>query len=219
MTLSSDNPWLELPPKAPFIAACDIAALGDRTSHLHFEIKPMPYLGNIQKATVVVLALNPGFVPEDLTGYNEPTFMKLHELSFTQEADPPFYAIDSRHASSGTYIWWHRILGSLSKAGVSEEQMSQHLMCVQYFPYHSVTYTNISPVLPSQHYSFDLVRQAMAQQKIIVIMRSSRLWYTAIPELPDYPCLIVKNPRNPTLSPANLGQDNFELVHNALLQS
>jgi hypothetical protein len=71
------------------------------------------------------------------------------------------------------------------------------------FPYHSKTSgLPITPVCPSQEYSFQLARE-MLESKIVVGMRSKRFWLNAVPAVQNVPFL--KNPQNPHSSPANTG--------------
>jgi hypothetical protein len=206
------NPWIDLPVAAPYIAPIDKLYVNDSISHLHLEIQPTPYLGNLNSADVVVLALNPGFVPEDLIWYPSPTFIKLHRDNLEGNSQPAFFALDERLSGSGAYIWWKRILKGLNNAGISYDVLAQNIMCIQYFPYHSVTYTGLPQTLPSQEYSFHLLREAIKQGKKIVVMRSEKLWLESVPELASVNYIKLRNPRNPTLSPANMTPDEFKLL-------
>ena len=49
-------------------------------------------------------------------------------------------------------------------------------------------------------------------------MRSKRIWFDAIPELQqdEERLIILKNPRNPTLSKGNMKESEFEKVLKAL---
>jgi hypothetical protein len=89
-------------------------------------------------------------------------------------------------------------------------------MCLQYLAYHSKTYVNLPCILPSQNFTFDILRQAIKDQKTIVIMRSKKLWIKSVPELEAYPYIELKNYRRPFLSEKNMGKENFEKLINAL---
>jgi hypothetical protein len=216
ITDTIQNPWINLPDTAPYIAPIDKLYVNDSISHLHLEIQPTPYLGNLKSADVVVLALNPGFVPEDLIWYPSPIFTELHRCNLEGNSQPAFFALDERLSGSGAYIWWRRILKGLNNAGVSYDILAQKIMCIQYFPYHSVTYTGLSQTLPSQEYSFHLLREAIKQRKKIVVMRSEKLWLEDVPELASTEYIKLKNPRNPTLSPANMTIEQFQSLINTL---
>jgi hypothetical protein len=62
----------------------------------------------------------------------------------------------------------------------------------------------MSEDLGSQRYGWQLVRNAMKRQSVIVVMRSKRLWFGAIPELETYPRIYeLRNVQNVTISPGN----------------
>lgn len=85
-------------------------------------------------------------------------------------------------------------------------------MMVEYFPYHSVNYKHISRFTPSQLFSFEIVRQAILKEKIIVIMRSKNLWLEAVPELASYTYMTLKSAQNVVISPQNIGELNFKVL-------
>jgi hypothetical protein len=71
--------------------------------------------------------------------------------------------------------------------------------------------------LPSQAYSFSLVRRAIERGAEIVVMRSKRLWFEAIPELARYGRThLGSNPRSPFLSPGNLKQSYVSIASRLL---
>ena len=216
ITDTIQNPWIDLPKTAPYIAPVDRLYINESIKHLHLDIQPTPYLGNLNDAEVVVLALNPGFRADDVVTYHEPLFSKQNELTMHGKSNPAFFALDERLSESGAFVWWSRILKGLNEAGASYHTLAQKLMCIQYFPYHSVTYSGLSRTIPSQEYSFKLLREAIKQNKKIVVMRSEKLWLDAVPELASIDYIKLKNPRNPTLSPANMTSKEFGSLMGAL---
>jgi hypothetical protein len=97
---------------------------------------------------------------------------------------------------------------------------SKLIFNVEYFPYHSEKYKPIKKILPSQEYSFSLVREAMNNKKIIIIMRSEKLWHEAIPELKNYSYkYLLHSFLNVVVSPNNLGKSEFEVVINRLTEA
>lgn len=72
--------------------------------------------------------------------------------------------------------------------------------------------------MPSQQFAFDLVEEAMSKGKIIILMRSRKLWFNAISDLEGYEQLmILHSPQNVIISPKNLGEDNFKIVTERLI--
>ena len=49
-------------------------------------------------------------------------------------------------------------------------------------------------------------------------MRSPKLWLGAVPELVDYPYMTLNSWLNITVSPKNLGEENFNTVLAKLLE-
>ncbi len=213
------NPWVDLAHSEPFISPLDesiLAKRNDRLDHLHFEIMPSPYMGNLDNAQVVFLALNPGFEQGDVIAYNDPAFAQQTRLNFTHGANPSFYALDSKFQDSVTHQWWIKKIKGLVEVGIPLNQLSEKIMSVQYFPYHSVTYKPLSETLPSQEYSFHLVRKAIKRGKTIVMMRSEKLWTEAVPELKDTPFIKLRNVRNPVITSNNMDEPQFKRILAAL---
>jgi hypothetical protein len=52
-------------------------------------------------------------------------------------------------------------------AEVGEECVADSILCVEYFPYHSQSFNHSRLRLPSQEYSFQLVREAIRRRVII----------------------------------------------------
>lgn len=210
------NPWLALPKEAPFVLPEDREILnlcGNKVDGLRFDVLPDPFVGNLESAQVVLLALNPGFEQADLDVCMQSKLYVQQTLANLQsKADTPFFFFHEGLEFSGGNWWWSRKLRALSNAGVTSHQLGERIMCIEYLPYHSVHYKHLNRHLPSQEYTFQLVRQAIRDDKVIIVMRSERIWLEAVPELTSYPYMKIKNPQNPAISIANLGQGNFELL-------
>jgi len=185
--------------------------------HLKLDVLPCPFLGNIEKAKVVVLLLNPGFEWQDLA------FSMTHEkyyreclASLKQESERPFFIFDKELGFSGGYRWWAKVTKKLIEDGVTLDDLSEKMMAVQYFPYPSVTYKGNKNILPSQNYSFYLVREAIRRKLPIVMMRSEKLWLDAVPELKEASYFKAHSSRATALSPNNLGEEEYQKILSAL---
>jgi len=174
----------------------------NENTELHFELLPEPFLGN-PLAPVVLLNLNPGYSPDDITYHRQPAFIKLSRANLNHQlSDYSFYLLNPSVSAPGR-VWWDKKLRSLIR-DTSREILANNLTCVEFFPYHSIKFGYHNLHLPSQEYSFYLVRQAMARNAVIILMRSRNLWLSAIPELADYPLLFsLLSVQNPTISPRN----------------
>jgi hypothetical protein len=76
---------------------------------------------------------------------------------------------------------------------VGIEAVARKVICVEQFPYKSVSFRSLGETLPSQQYSFDLIRDAIRQRKQIVMMRSERVWLESVPELQTYSYVRLSN--------------------------
>lgn len=217
-----DNPWQTLPSTPPYLTAADRPAvlLHNRQVAAPFQIRhdvlPEPYLGN-PDASVILLSFNPGFKESDIAFYAQAHVQALwHKNILHQPAAYPFYLLDPTLADDvGGNRWWRRKLKPLLEgAGVAHVARQ---LCIEFFPYHSLRYQGLKQVLPSQQYSFYLVRRALQHGAVIVIMRGEKLWMTVVPELTNYPQLYrLNSSQNVTLSPRNC-PTGFPIIQ-ALLQ-
>lgn len=214
-----NNPWLDLPTSKPYIARMDeevVRTAPKLFSHLRLEIPPDPYLGNLDKAEIILLALNPGFTESDFITFQDDEYTKQNRLNLLHRSEPSMYVLDKKFDFSGGYQWWTRILKKLITDGVPIEVLGDKLMCLQYFPYHSTTYSHIPQLLPSQQYTFHLLNKAIENGKTIVIMRSRKLWVNAVPTLKHVEFIELKNPRNPVISPNNMLLSDYNRILSSL---
>jgi hypothetical protein len=204
------NPWIKLPSSAPYVLPSDMSllqAFNTTVSVKHqydLSLFPEPFFGKAS-ASVVVLTLNPGWSPNDAGTHAQPAFALQSRHSLNRQLAPyPFLHLQPNSNTPGSVWWRSRARELIDEVGF--DAAAKGISCVQLMPYHSPEYSTRSPRLPSQIYSFNLVRSAIQRGAEIVIMRSRALWYSAIPELRDYTHLhIAKNPRAPYLSRGNLG--------------
>lgn len=203
------NPWIALPRTSPFVLASDadlLNAFNATASPRHrydLSLLPEPFFGS-PSAPVVVLNLNPGWDAGDAEVHAREDFSVMARDSLGHNLQPyPFLHLQPTTSSPGGRWWRQRVRYLIQDVGF--ESVAKRLACVQFTPYHSSEYSNSSPRLPSQAYSFNLVRNAMTRGAEIVVMRSKRLWFEAVPELASYERIhIGSNPRAPFVSPGNL---------------
>jgi hypothetical protein len=211
------NPWSDLSLTPPFSLDKDKKALEknkhqDGTfSELRLEVLPVPFLGSLEKAQVVLLNLNPGFVNEDLEYIKDNDYVEQNRKCLTFESDYPLFYLDPRFSYTAGYKWWYmRLKFFVEKFG--NKIVSEKFMCIEYFPYHSRGFKKINELLPSQEFSFALVKKAIESNKLIVVMRSKKLWLENISELENYPYIELKNPRSPYISRNNMTEKEFNTL-------
>lgn len=164
-----------------------------------------------------MLTLNPSLSPEDAETHARPEFCRLARLSLEHRLAPyPFLHLQPNGDTSGSRWWKTRTRELVEEVGF--DAVARKLACVQFMPYHSTKFKKSRSLLPSQNYSFNLVRKAMERKAEIVVMRSDALWINAIPELANYKHLhCAANPRSPYLSRGNL-KGSFNTVAQRLLE-
>jgi hypothetical protein len=206
-----ENPWHKLPLEQPYVLPEDKADVeqfnfrrGSKDDFkIRLEILPEPYLGR-PNSPVVVLNLNPGFNSKDSKQHAEPRFAELSRGNLLhREAMYPFYLLDP---TIDRTFWWEKKLKDLIRE-FSQQIVSNNVLCVEFFPYHSRKFKNCGRVLHSQQYSFWLVRQAIQRDAVILIMRSERRWLDQIPELESYPRrYTASSVQNPMITKKNFGE-------------
>jgi hypothetical protein len=180
------------------MAAVDVFnGSADATHRLDTETPPEPFLGPLD-APVVVLLLNPGV---DKSGKYAPSLANV-----VRAAEPQ----GSHFYIGGGNSWWDRLVGQLTRdrEGVN---LGKSILSVEFFPYRSASFGCGHVRLPSQEFSFALVRQAIKRNAEIVVARGADYWIGAVPELVTGCDLIhIRNPRMASLSPRNLGDHAYQ---------
>jgi hypothetical protein len=224
--LGVDNPWLDVPTTPRFIAPCDLqtvdlvlAADPNAQSELHFEVLPEPYAGDPERARVVLLSLNPGWgntePGEQGGGVADWDDELRRNLAFN--ATTPFVHIDPRfQQTTGGGRWWSKRLRRLAEA-TSWEQVGERLMVLEFFGYHSHTWRSLPLPLPSQAFTFQLLREAMDKGNLIIVTRGLAQWVWNVPELYTYKRVIrLNSQRWVGLSPGNMPVGDFDRVVEAV---
>ena len=210
------NPWSVLPKKSPYVLAEDsdlverFNAMAPPNHRFDTSLLPEPFFGSLA-APVLILNLNPGWSPDDAQVHANRRFASMARRSMEHALSPyPFLHLQPETTTPGGR-WWQQRTQRLALV-VGFDAVAQNISCVQFAPYHSAQYAATTPRLPSQEYSFWLVKQAIARGAEIVVMRSVKLWLNAVPELNTYKRLhLGLNPRAPYISPGNLGP-SFDIL-------
>jgi len=214
------NPWLELSTSPPYVMPEDAAAIeafnrvADVRHRVDLTLLPEPFLGR-PDAPLVVLGLNPGWNPADAAVHADATFSRRSRQNLEQaESAFPFYLLDPSLDAPGHRWWGNKLRRPIEEVGL--ETVANRVLCVEYFPYHSDQFSGRTPVVPSQQYSFALVRDAIARNAVIVVMRAIARWLAAVPELASYSRRFgLRSVQNVTISPKNC-PDGYAVVIDAL---
>jgi hypothetical protein len=223
----NDNPWRRLPARPPFVLPDEEAAVrafNAQKSENHKlridDLLPEPFVGALN-APVVILGNNPGFNAKNAHYRQEPGFVaRMRANLLHQPSDYPFvyFAPDIQGPHRR---WWERKLKELLEHFVSSarfqraEALARSILVVEHFPYPSRRYGRGLPSLPSQDYSFSLVREAMERKAVIVLIRGERRWLRAVPTLLGYKRFCtVKSYQTGSISSKNC--DRFQEVVRAI---
>ncbi|MDR3305604.1 MAG: hypothetical protein LBS85_06245 [Clostridiales Family XIII bacterium] len=220
--MKNQNPWEDMD---GFVAKCDKDYIFDlqaseRTEQkrLYLDLPPQPFHGNVSRSKMLLLSLNPGIkVQHD---YEE----QLHNEEFLAENtkclrradDAKLFSLNDRFAGTAHNKWWRKCLtpkidqeihiklfGSVTKY---RDFLENNFSVIEFLGYHSEEAPGFIQrnTIPSQEYSFELVRKAVKEKKTILIMRGKRLWIERVSELEDYPYLTLSNAQNATVSAKNV---------------
>ncbi len=195
MEIDSDNPWKRLPITAPFLLSEDIELIekfnstADDRFKIHFNIFPEPYLGD-PDAPIVLLGLNPGFKETNIAQHSDARFAELSRANLLHQlGDYPFYLLNP--TIDRTKYWELKLRCLINQFGCS--QIARKVFCVEFFPYHSRKFKHARLCIPSQQYSFLLVRRAIARGAVILQLRGGRYWLRNVCELATYPQVYEPN--------------------------
>ncbi|MCX5645755.1 MAG: hypothetical protein NTZ17_13920 [Phycisphaerae bacterium] len=126
----------------------DFCAPGDK--RLHLDLLPHPFCGDVRRASIYVLLLNPGLGPSDYYGeYENPEYRAALLANLSQRPAngvTPFLFLDPHFAWHGGFEWWHgklaRVMESLASAwqvsfAEARARLGSVLASVELLPYHS----------------------------------------------------------------------------------
>lgn len=160
----------------------------------HLDLLPVPFGGNLARASVYVLLLNPGFGPHDyFAEYKVPEFREARIANLKQAPGQQFSDLSSAFSWHGGYRYWHNRLSTLIIAfaasnhlsyGESRQFFASEIAAVELVPYHSKTFSFPhklleklrSVQLAKQFVDGVLLSRAKHNDCLIVVTRSARYW-------------------------------------------
>lgn len=211
------NPWLLLPERPPFVLEHDLKGIlrfnQKAESRFHFDLNlhPEPFIGSLS-APVILLALNPGLSEDDYRVHADRGLLGIIRDSALQTpfCAEHYYLSDSFSSTPGGE-WWRAKLRCLADE-FEWEVVSRAICCIQLYPYHSRAFSSIPEFTSTLEYVREVLVDQLSLGKLVVVMRAWQYWTKYLPELRVYERVLrLRNPRNPCLSPGNLG-DSYEIV-------
>lgn len=167
------------------------------------NIPAEPWGGNPFKANLIILSLNPGYVPEvneklakllqsnaeirkAIINYKKQTLL-FDTDSFLPEDDKvlPNCQISCKDAINMLGDWyWHKMFRKLREDverenGINENEFYKKVALIQYFGYSSQTAQRALPHIPSQDFTREMIRHIASERKEEVrflVMRSKKEW-------------------------------------------
>jgi len=171
---------------------------GQRLTHeLQAGLLPVPYVGDLRKARVFLLTLNPGFEPLDL--YGEATngdFKKdlVHNLTQSSlDSEYPFLTLNPKHSWHGGYKYWSKRFSDLIAFFQTERKCSfrqslafiaQNVAVLEAAPYHSTSFkvshktiaTMASCKAIRSYVHKELIPRALDQKILLIVLRANWFW-------------------------------------------
>jgi hypothetical protein len=214
------NPWKDITgPRGSYVLDMDRPHVRSDISDSH-KIKvvegsiPEPFIGDPFTARVVFLGLNPGHSDEDQKHYQINRFRDalFANLRHDREQEYPFYPLNPAFKDTPVAHWWRNRTEALIVASKLDiRSISQRIMVVEWYPYHSLKFRASQHRCKSQEYSYELVRRLRDDGRFIVGMRGKRLWSTKIDAIP-----YLDNPQCSFITPGNAKDGLFERILAAL---
>jgi hypothetical protein len=180
-----------------YSGADDFGARPDKRFHL--GLYPLPFIGDLARAKVVLLLLNPGLGADDYFGEHEVRgFRDRLRANICQDvgAPYPFFFLDPSLAWHSGYTWWHgRLQGIIGELAVrwsvtyaaARSRVACELAAIELVPYHSASYRLSAKVqnelhsvmLAKQYCKEVLVPKCLAGEVTLVVTRRVNDWGVA----------------------------------------
>lgn len=178
-----------------FIMDPRCGARGDK--RLHLSLMPIPFLGNLEMAKVVVLLQNPGLSPTDYFGeFQVSGFRDLLNDNLRGElskSDYPFLFLNPAVSWHGGFKWWNdklsSVINSVAATMGTDYASARHLVAnrlasIELVPYHSETFglpTRWVEQLPSallaRRYLHDVLAPRAKNRDVrVVVTRQVERW-------------------------------------------
>jgi len=223
------NPWVKTPQRPPYILEQDKKAVAkynrhikknsNRTFLIRPKLLPEPFIGNPHTAVVIFLGLNPCYKRSDSLTHTDQKFRLAVQRNLRHKKSRyPFYPLNPRFRNSGVATWWRKCLSELLEEIQDDALVAKKVCAIEWFPYHSkrarLRGFRKNP-LPSQEYSFSLLREALRDKtKTVVLMRADTEWREQVASLRGV--LRLKNPQRSYVSRGNIGTKQFRRLLRAI---
>ncbi len=169
---------------------------GTSDRRLHINLLPIPYVGNLEKATIYILMSNPGLSNGDYYAEDRsPDFKNALVRNIRQEfetTDFPFLFLNPRFAWHPGFGYWHGKLKGFAKVIREEcgltyqealEYLAKQIACLELVLYHSEKFPEgdlvnelLSVECVVDYVHKVLVRKAERGQALLIVARGNDFW-------------------------------------------
>jgi hypothetical protein len=127
------------------------AYFGNEAGMLQLGLLPAPFAGDLGRADIFILMLNPGFEIADFYAGSQHAYAAATEQTLRQDLSNeefPFMHLNPEFCWSGGYRWWSKKLHDVARTYVALKgcsyrealaTLSQHIASIELIPYHSVS--------------------------------------------------------------------------------
>lgn len=169
-------------------------AFGITDGRLHLGLLPMPFVGNLERASIYILMLNPGVGPHDYFGeYGLAEYSDALLRNLRQARGSRMMFLEPVHSWHGGSRYWTRKLGDLIHADAERRaepylhalgRFAAALATIELVPYHSPKFDlpgrvvrNLrSAELARDYVRNVLVRRAKVGDCLVVVARQAKAW-------------------------------------------
>jgi hypothetical protein len=206
-----ENPWIGFQYSDKMVLGMDLASVTqhNQSSKLEYQfllhLAPEPWIGNLQ-GNLLVLYSNPGATKENLNKVLQPKHnlvmeKSIRNLNQTNLEFPHFHFDPELDGTEGAL--WYKAKYKWLIESTSMNAVAKNLVTCELAPYHSVKWKIPKIMPPSQEFTYQVIRDAISREAVILLARTPRVWLQNIPELSRYPYVFKPNSINASISPNN----------------
>ena len=217
------NPWDGFEYSNEMVHPLDISAVGQHNLKSKPEyqfllhLAPEPWIGNL-KGNLLVLYANPGATQDNLNriiqeNHNQVMEKSIKNLNQTNTEFPHFHFDPELSGTEGAKWFESRYKWVID--ATSRKAVAANLITCELAPYHSVKWKVPRVMPPTQEFTFQLIRDGIERDTVILLARSAKIWTENIPELARYHRVYRPNSINASISPNNY-PNSFDKIIQAI---
>lgn len=169
---------------------------GSEADKFHMSLLPSPFHGNLTNAKILILLMNPGFIPSDYYADQDRAFRTACISNLRQtngKSQFPFFGLNPKFAWSGAYQWAERRLRPIVQRLQKHHDctyykalaiMSKQIAIIELIPYHSSggnafagwgnAWRDLPSAIEARNYVKGLCKSP--RKTLIILARSHEKW-------------------------------------------